>query len=89
MPSLLSLLLLLARVLVLFHVGWLCAAPGCHPVFFDSLCARYAQCRILCAIRVAWWLVRAWLVLPLARVSCCAVGASEMRLALLWVLLDE
>lgn len=40
---------LLLRVLVLFPVGWLCAAPGCRTVFFDSLCARYARRRILCA----------------------------------------
>ena len=40
---------LLLRVLVLFPVGWLCAAPGCRPAFFDSLCARYARRRILCA----------------------------------------
>ena len=53
-PSLLSPLPLLACVLVLFPVGWLCAAAGCRPVFFDSLCACYAKRRILCA-RLGEW----------------------------------
>ena len=33
----------------LLRVGWLCSALSVTPVFFDSLCARYAQRRILCA----------------------------------------
>lgn len=31
---------------------------GVDTVFFDSLCARYARGRIVCAMRVAWWRVR-------------------------------
>lgn len=38
-----------SRFLVVFPVGWLCAALSVTPVFFDSLCASYAQRCILCA----------------------------------------
>ena len=31
------------------RIGWLCAAPECRSAFLDSLCARYARVRILCA----------------------------------------
>lgn len=67
---LLSLLLLLACVLVLFPVGWLCAVSGCHPVFFDSLCARYVQRRILCA-RLGEWVCAS---LVAGRGYCLACG---------------
>ena len=40
-----------SRFLVVLPGGWLCAAYRCRPVFFDSLCARYAQRRIICSQR--------------------------------------
>lgn len=40
-----------SRVLVLFPVGWLCAAHRYRPAFLDSLCARYAQRCIICSRR--------------------------------------
>ena len=44
-------LLLSCVPLFLLRVGWLCAVSGCRPVFFDSLCARYAQHCIICSRR--------------------------------------
>lgn len=40
-----------SRFLVVLPGGWLCAAHRCRPVFFDSLCARYAQRCIICSRR--------------------------------------
>ena len=37
--------------LVVLPGGWLCAALSVTPVFFDSLCARYAQRCIICSRR--------------------------------------
>lgn len=38
-----------SRFLVVLPGGWLCATHRCRPAFLDSLCARYARVRILCA----------------------------------------
>ena len=40
-----------SRFLVVFPVGWLCAAHRYRPAFLDSLCARYAQRCIICSRR--------------------------------------
>lgn len=40
-----------SRFLVVLPGGWLCAALSVTPVFFDSLCARYAQHCIICSRR--------------------------------------
>lgn len=40
-----------SRFLVVLPGGWLCAALSVTPVFFDSLCARYAQRCIICSRR--------------------------------------
>lgn len=34
---------------LLLRIVWLCSVSGCHPHVFDSLYARYARHRILCA----------------------------------------
>ena len=67
--------LLLSCPPFLLRVGWLCAVSGCRPVFFDSLCARYAQRCIICSrrggscARLAVWRCRA------SRVVVCGVAA--------------
>ena len=40
-----------SRFLVVLPGGWLCAALSVTPVFFDSLCASYAQRCIICSRR--------------------------------------
>ena len=61
----------------LLRVGWLCAVSGCRPVFFDSLCARYAQRRILCALLGLFVCASHGAVLSCG--ACCGVWGCPAR----------
>lgn len=76
-------LLLSCVPLFLLRVGWLCAVSGCRPVFFDSLCARYAQHCIICSRRGGSCARLAVRYCHVGRVVVCG-GVARVGVGFVW-----